>query len=88
MDLSFSKECIIAETSIIPRISSNLNANPLVQDVEAKQTTSATLQINNTKIYVPIVTLSINDNIKLLENIKQGFKRTISWKFCRKIKRR
>ena len=79
MDLSFSKECIIAETSIIPRISSNLNANPLVQDVEAKQTTSATLQINNTKIYVPVVTLSINDNIKLLENIKQGFKRTISW---------
>ena len=47
MDLSFSKECIIAETSIIPRISSNLNANPLAQEVEAKQTTSATLQINN-----------------------------------------
>ena len=23
--------------------------------------------------------MSINDNIKLLENIKQGFKRTISW---------
>ena len=47
MDLSLSKECIIAETSIIPRISSNLNANPLAQEVEAKQTTSATLQINN-----------------------------------------
>ena len=25
------------------------------------------------------MTLSINDNIKFLENIKQGFKRTISW---------
>ena len=24
--------------------------------------------------------MSINDNIKFLENIKQGFKRTISWK--------
>ena len=47
MDLSLSKECIIAETSIIPRILSNLNANPLAQEVEAKQTTSATLQINN-----------------------------------------
>ena len=35
--------------------------------------------ITSTKRYVPIVTLSINDNIKLLENIKQGFKRTISW---------
>ena len=35
--------------------------------------------ITSTKLYVPVVTLSINDNIKFLENIKQGFKRTISW---------
>ena len=34
--------------------------------------------ITSTKLYVPIVTLSINDNIKFLENIKQGLKRTIS----------
>ena len=31
------------------------------------------------KLYVPVVTLSINDNIKFLENIKQGFKRIIFW---------
>ena len=42
-------------------------------------TTGATFQINNTKLYAPVVTLSINDNIKFLETIKQGFKRTISW---------
>ena len=35
--------------------------------------------ITSTKRYVPIVTLSVNDNIRFLENIKQGFKRTISW---------
>ena len=35
--------------------------------------------ITSTKLYVPFVTMSINDNIKFLENIKQGFKRTISW---------
>ena len=35
--------------------------------------------ITSTKLYVPVVTLSINDNIKFLENMKQGFKRTISW---------
>ena len=35
--------------------------------------------ISSTKLYVPVVTLLINDNIKFLENIKQGFKRTISW---------
>ena len=43
------------------------------------QITSATFQIYNTELYVPVVTLSINNNIKFLENIKQGFKRTISW---------
>ena len=31
------------------------------------------------KIYVTFVTLSINNNIKFLENIKQGFKRTLFW---------
>ena len=42
-------------------------------------TTSATFQINNVKLYVSAVTLSLNDNIRFLENIKQVFKRTISW---------
>ena len=36
--------------------------------------------MNNVKLYVPVVTLSINNNIKFFENIKQGFKRTLSWK--------
>ena len=35
--------------------------------------------MNNTKLYVPVVTLSINDNIKVSENIKQGLKGTIFW---------
>ena len=30
------------------------------------------------KLSVAVVTLSINDNIKFLEDIKQGFKRSIS----------
>ena len=32
--------------------------------------------ITDTKIYVPFVTLSIQDNGKLLEQLKSGFKRT------------
>ena len=35
--------------------------------------------ITSTKLYVPVVTLSINGNIQFLENIKQGFKIAISW---------
>ena len=42
-------------------------------------TTRTTFQINNVELYVPVVTFSINDKINFLENIKQGFKRTISW---------
>ena len=34
--------------------------------------------MNNAKLYIQVFTLSINDNIKFLENIKQEFKRTIS----------
>ena len=31
------------------------------------------LDMINDKLYVPVVTLSINDNMKLLENIRPGF---------------
>ena len=61
------------------RLPANSNANTSVQEVAAIQTTGATFQINNAKLYVPVVTLSINDNIRFLENIKQGYKRTIFW---------
>ena len=35
--------------------------------------------ITETKLYVPVVTLSTNDNEKLLQQLKSGFKKTISW---------
>ena len=35
--------------------------------------------INNTKLYVPAVTLSTQDNVKLLQQLKSGFKRSINW---------
>ena len=35
--------------------------------------------IITTKLYVPVVALSIIDNFMFLENIKQGFKRKVSW---------
>ena len=43
-------------------------------------TTGSIFQINNAKIYVSFITLPVNDNIKFLENVKQEFKRTSSWK--------
>ena len=48
------------------------------------QSTRATFQKKKTlNFYLPVVTLSTNDNILFLENIKQGFTRTISWIKCR-----
>ena len=43
------------------------------------KTTRAAFQINNAKLYVPVVTFPINNDIKFLEIINQDFKRTISW---------
>ena len=35
--------------------------------------------LKETKLYVPVVTLSKENDIKLLEQLKSGFKRTIKW---------
>ena len=32
-----------------------------------------------TKLYVPVITLSTEDNAKLLQQLKSSFKRTINW---------
>ena len=42
-------------------------------------TTGATLAIKNCKSYIPVVTLSKDDEIKLLTNLKSGFTRQIIW---------
>ena len=38
-----------------------------------------TFTITEANLYVPVVTLSTNDNSKLLTQLKNGFKRTITW---------
>ena len=38
-----------------------------------------TFSITDTKLYVPVVTLSTQDNAKLLEQLKSSFKITINW---------
>ena len=37
------------------------------------------IKITDTKLYVPIVTLSTQDNSKPLQQLKPGFKRVINW---------
>ena len=40
---------------------------------------NATFKITDTKLYVPAVTLSAENDNKRLEQLKTGFKRTIKW---------
>ena len=43
------------------------------------QNQNATFAITDTKLYVPVVTLSTQENTKFLQQLKSGFKRVINW---------
>ena len=47
--------------------------------VISSATRETKFKITETKLYVPVVTLSTQDNAKLLQQLKSGFKRTINW---------
>ena len=40
---------------------------------------AARFEITDTKLYVPVVTLWTQDNAKLLQQLKSGFKKAINW---------
>ena len=40
---------------------------------------ATTFKITSTKLYVPIVTLSSKDNVKLIKLLEEGFKRPVYW---------
>ena len=41
--------------------------------------TELEFQISDTKLYVPVVTLSTENDKKCLEQLKSGFKKTVKW---------
>ena len=53
------------------------SANFVISNATANQDT--TFAITDTKLYVPVVALSTEDNAKLLQLLKSGFKHTINW---------
>ena len=68
--LTWSKNCVLA--------------NMTVRDVQGNNPaivapTRLELKITGTKLYVLVVTLSKEYDMKLLEQLKLGFKRTIKW---------
>ena len=69
LELKWNKNCITTSQ----QIGANLDGG----NTEAP--TGATFAINDFKLYVPAGTLSKDDEIKLLTNLKSGFKREIIW---------
>ena len=69
LELKWNKNCVITSQQIGVNLDGRNTAAP----------TGATLAVNDCKLYVPVVTLSKDDEIKLLTNLKSGFKREIIW---------
>ena len=69
LELKWNKKCVV--TSLERR---QVGARP-----RNNAPTGATLAINDCKLYIPVVTLSKDDEIKLLTNLKPGFTREIEW---------
>ena len=72
--LTWSETCVL--TSKATR-DADPDANPAVAAID--NPTNATFKITDTKLYVPVVTLSTEDDNNFLEQLKSGFKRTIKW---------
>ena len=72
--LTWSKNCVTTDETTQD---ADPNANAPVPEIRAP--TGSTFKIRDTKLYVPVVTLSTQDDNKLLEQLKTGFKRTIKW---------
>ena len=68
--LTWSKNCVLADMTV----RAAQGGNPAIV-----APTGLEFKITDTKLYVPVVSLSKENDIKLLEQLKSGFKRTIKW---------
>ena len=69
LELKWDKNCVIT----------SLEQRDIGGGIRNNAPAGATLAINDCKLYVPAVTLSKDDEIKLLTNLKSGLKREIIW---------
>ena len=69
--LSWYKECVLVDRAC--RNAPNPQPNPPIAAIESP--TSARFEITDCKLYVPVVTLSAENDNKLLEQLKSGFRR-------------
>ena len=76
LTLTWSENCVLTDiTTQTARAAQG--DNPARERIDAP--TNATFKITDTKLYVPVVTLSTKDDNNVLEQLKSGFKKTIKW---------
>ena len=76
LTLTWSENCVSTDiTTQTARVAQGDNLARLAIDAP----TNATFKITDTKLYVPVVTLSTEDDNNFLEQLKSGFKRTVKW---------
>ena len=56
-----------------------LTTSAIGADANATGADSATFKITDAKLYVPVVTLSREDNANLAKQLNEGFKRHVYW---------
>ena len=74
LTLTWSKNCVLTSKA---KRDADLDADPGVAGIN--NPTNAVFKITDCKLYIPVVTLSAENDNKLLEQLKTGFKRTITW---------
>ena len=74
--LTWSKNYAAADMTV--RAVRNNNDHPVIV-----APTELEFQITETKLHVPVVTLSKENDKKPLGQLKSGFKRTVKWNRCR-----
>ena len=72
--MAWFKNCVLIDK--LTR-DADYNANPIIYEIDIPE--NAIFQITDTKLYVPVASLSKENDIKLLEQLKSEFKRTIKW---------
>ena len=63
----------------MPLINSEVSLTAQGDNPAIAAPTGSTFKKKDTELYVPVVTLSAENNNKLLEQLKTGFKRTVKW---------
>ena len=56
-----------------------ITAAEIGANADATGADGVTLEITDAKLYAPVVTLSVEDNVKLVKQLNEGFKRPIYW---------